>query len=283
MNLSQLRYVKAVAETGSFSRASEKCFVTQPSLSNAVAQLEEELGGRFFFRTTHHVSTTPFGERMMPHITAVLDAQAELENTAKSLAEPERKLARIGFCPLVDLKLIGAVIEPFKSANPEVEVVLKECFVDDLRERLELSKIDLLVVPQGMAVRNAGRTVLYSEELCFVPRAGSMLDAREGDATLEQISAEVFTIAGEGCGLAFSLREMFNGSGYEFRQYAGQALSYSVLEDWASLGIGATILPRSKVSGRNAQTLLIGDGRPALITFEVIWNKRSLQPAHIKE
>ena len=149
MNLSQLKYVKAVAETGSFSRASEKCFVTQPSLSNAVAQLEDEFGGRFFFRTTHSVSMTPFGERMMPYVTAVLDAQAELEKTAKSLAQPEQKLARIGFCPLVDLKLISTVIEPFKSANRDVEVVLKECFVDDLRERLELNKIDLLLVPQG--------------------------------------------------------------------------------------------------------------------------------------
>jgi len=73
MNLSQLKYVKAVAETSSFSRASEKSFVTQPSLSNAIAQLEEELGDRLFFRTTHSVSLTPFGERMLPLVTAVLD------------------------------------------------------------------------------------------------------------------------------------------------------------------------------------------------------------------
>lgn len=283
MNLSQLKYVKAVAETSSFSRASERCFVTQPSLSNAVAQLEDELGGRFFFRTTHHVSLTPFGERMMPHIAAVLDAQAELERTARSMAEPEQKLARIGFCPLVNLQLLSAVIEPFKSANKDIEVVLKECFVDDLRERLELNKIDLLLVPQGMAVRNAVRSVLYSEELCFLPRAGSPLYGREGDATLEQISDEVFTIAGEGCGLAYTLREMFRASGYEFRQYAGQAVSYSVLEDWASLGVGATILPRSKVSGRNAKTLLAEKRTPASITIEAVWNKRSPQPAHIKD
>jgi len=283
MNLSQLKYVKAVAETSSFSRASEKSFVTQPSLSNAIAQLEEELGDRLFFRTTHSVSLTPFGERMLPLVTAVLDAQTALETTAKNLAEPDQKLARIGFCPLINLQLLAAVLEPFKTANKDVEVVLKECFIDDLRERLELNKIDILFVPKGFEMRHAGKTEFYTENLCYIPRAGASPTEDEENVTLKEISDEVFTIAGEGCGLASTLREMFRGSGYEFRQYAGQALSYSVLEDWASLGIGATILPRSKISKRDMKWLLVNEREHASITFEAVWNKRSPQPAHIKE
>lgn len=65
MNLSQLRYVKAVAETGSFTQAAEQCYVTQPTLSNGIAQLEQEFEERIFVRTTRIVSLTPFGEHIL--------------------------------------------------------------------------------------------------------------------------------------------------------------------------------------------------------------------------
>ena len=75
MNLSQLRYVKAVAETGSFTLAAERCYVTQPTLSNGIAQLEQEFEERLFARTTRAVTLTPFGERMLPFIDKVLAAR----------------------------------------------------------------------------------------------------------------------------------------------------------------------------------------------------------------
>jgi len=284
MNLSQLKYAKTVAETHSFSRASERCFVTQPSLSNAIAQLEEELGGRLFARTTHSVSLTPFGERMLPLMTTVLDAQAELERTARNITDPEQKLLRVGFCPLVNLSLLAAVLEPFKEKNKDVEVVMKECLFDDLRERLTNEKIDVLFAPTGFQMPNAGKTKFYTEELCFLPRISGQDQQFGQNVPLKQIANEVFTITGEGCGLASALREMFRTSGHEFRQYPGQALSYSVLEDWASLGIGAAILPRSKVSRvSNARGLLLENGKAASITFEIIWNKRAVLPGHVKE
>jgi DNA-binding transcriptional LysR family regulator len=285
MNLGQLKYALAVAETSSFSRASERCFVTQPSLSNAISQLEEEFGGRLFHRTTHSVSLTPFGERMLPHIAAVLDALSELERTAKDLVEPAQKLIRIGFSPLVDLQLLAAVLEPFKLANKEVEIVMKECFLGELRDRLAQHKIDVLFVPEGFEMRFAGKATFYSDDMCFIPRSGSGYDQAGPSVKLEDVSDEVFTITGEGCGLAIALREIFRASGYEFRQYAGQAVNYSVLEDWASLGIGSTILPRSKISKKNsaARPLLLKNGDPASVKFETVWNKRSPQPAHIKE
>lgn len=78
MNLSQLRYVKAVAETGSFTLAAERCYVTQPTLSNGIAQLEQELEERLFTRTTRAVSLTPFGQHILPFMDRLLDAQIDL-------------------------------------------------------------------------------------------------------------------------------------------------------------------------------------------------------------
>lgn len=72
MNLNQLRYAKTVADTGSFTLAAEQCYVTQPTLSNGIAQLEQELGDKIFKRTTRTVSLTPFGEHIMPYIESTL-------------------------------------------------------------------------------------------------------------------------------------------------------------------------------------------------------------------
>jgi len=283
MNLSQLKYAKAIAETSSFSRASEKCFVTQPSLSNAIAQLEKELGGRLFSRTTHSVGLTPFGQRMLPLVAAVLEAQAELVKTAKNMIEPEQKLLRVGFCPLVNLPLLAAVLEPFKDANKDVEVVMKECLLNDLRERLTSGKIDVLVVPRGFEMRNTAKAKFYMEGLCFVPRVDGSDRMFGQNVTMNQIADQVFATTGEGCGLTSALEGMFAKSGYTLKQYPGQALTYSVLEDWASLGISAAILPRSKVSKEsNARGIFLENGKQALITFELVWNTKALLPAHIK-
>lgn len=83
MNLTQLRYVKALAETCSFTLAAEQCHVTQPTLSNSIAQLEQELEERLFRRTTRTVSLTPFGQHMLPFIDKVLDAQDEFLRETK--------------------------------------------------------------------------------------------------------------------------------------------------------------------------------------------------------
>lgn len=283
MNLSQLKYVKAVAETGSFSRASEQCFVTQPSLSNAIAQLEEELGGRFFFRTTHNVSITPFGERMLPLVSAVLEAQSDLEKTAKNLVEPEQKLIRIGFCPSVNTSLLSSVLEPFKNAKKDIEIVLKECFLDELKVRLATDKIDVLFVTKGFEMKQIGKAEFYTEDLYYLPNNNA--ETLPQTVTIKEIADDSFTIAGEGCGLVYTLRDMFRVSGCDFREYAGQAMSYSVLEDWAKLGIGATILPKSKISkgNKSARQLLNDDKKAATITFEMVWSKQTPQGLHIKE
>ncbi|MEC4674238.1 MAG: LysR family transcriptional regulator, partial [Nitrospirota bacterium] len=88
MNLTQLQFVQAIAETGSFSRAAERCFVTQPTLSNAVAHLEDELGGRLFSRTTRKVGLTPLGEHLLPFIRSALGAIDDLLQSAKLYKSP---------------------------------------------------------------------------------------------------------------------------------------------------------------------------------------------------
>ena len=114
MKLRQLEFVVEIARTGSFRRAAELCHATQPTLSAALAQLEQELGGRLFERTTRKVELTPFGRHIMPYLQSVLVARSEADAAARAFLDPVRKLLRIGISPLADMQAVTIVTDPFR-------------------------------------------------------------------------------------------------------------------------------------------------------------------------
>ena len=120
MNLSQLRFAHALASAGSFTAAAAECFVTQPTLSNGIAQLEQELGGRLFARTTRKVALTPFGAHLLPYLAEVLRAQDTLALQAKAFLEPARQLLRIGTSPLS--KSVAVVLPICVKLPPSTEM-----------------------------------------------------------------------------------------------------------------------------------------------------------------
>ena len=125
MNLSQLRYVQAVAETGSFTLAAERCYVTQPTLSNGIAQLEQEWEERLFTRTTRSVSLTPFGQHILPFIDKVLDAQVELLHETRNFVRPSQKVIRIGTSPLIRAGWLVRMLEEFRKAHTDIEMTAR--------------------------------------------------------------------------------------------------------------------------------------------------------------
>jgi len=285
MNLNQLRFVLAVAESASFSKAAEQCCVTQPSLSNAIAQLEEELGGRIFVRTTRRVGLTPFGEHLMPLIEEVLNAKDDLTKAARSFLNPAHKLIRIGMSPLINTHLVANALEPFRREHPEVDIVFKECLLDDLTQRLENHKIDLAFLLNGPHTTGQGSETFYSEPLYYLPNESAMGAALPaGPVTLPAIAEETIMVS-KGCGLADGVRQLFKSQGLKMKEYPGQALSYQVLEDWAGLGIGAAILPQSKISPENstACVLHLSKGQPATFVYEVVWNEDITQADHVMD
>lgn len=97
MELRHLRYFAAVAETRHFGRAAERLHIAQPALSQAVRQLEKELGTALFTRTTRHVSLTPAGEFLHHEATRVLDAVEESVRGVRRIADGRSGLVRIAF------------------------------------------------------------------------------------------------------------------------------------------------------------------------------------------
>src|SRR5258706_10081821 len=285
MNLSQLRFAAAAAMELSFSRAADRCHVTQPTLSSGIALLEEEFGGQLFMRTTRKVALSPLGEQMLPLIESVLRAQAELEAGVRAFYDPSHKVVRIGLSPLVDARRLTQLLEPYEAEHAGNETFLKECFLEDLDDRLRTAQVDMVIRPclaGGGTPKPIVRVPVYEEDLFYLPKrasAGSAVDA--GAVPLRDVAGETFVLGAEGCGLASTTRHLFEEIGVGLKEYTGQALSFQVMQEWADIGIGATILPGSKIAPhfrKYARRLFVAPKRPARVKFEALWMKGAAYP-----
>ena len=275
MNINHLKFIREAALQKSFSKAAETCCVTQPTLSNAIAQFEDLVGGRLFKRTTRSVDLTRFGDHMLPTVEAVLDARDELLSTARAFHEADRSLVRIGLSPLIDSRLVSRAVGPFKDRNPATEVFLKQCFLDDLEARLDNETLDLALLPSRALPSARPTRRLYEEDLYFLP-CDSELGASDNRNTVSLSDvAENPIILTNGCGLSDVIADLFGRGGHKLAPYPGQALSYAVVEEWAGLGLAAGILPRSKLSpGNNAALPIVeDDGTPATVSYEMVWRE----------
>ncbi len=286
MNLNQLRFAEAVAAAGSFTAAASTCCVTQPTLSNGIAQLEGELGERLFSRTTRKVSLTPFGAHVMPYLIEVLRAQATLEQQTAAFLKPNKRLIRIGSSPLVRASLVSLMLEPFRTRHPDVDVVLREMNMTDLYRMLDEGLLDVAIGVAGVRKGPRKSALLYSEPLLYVPRGGQAPKGTHEDyVELKDISNEIYVMVPDACGLARTTRELFRSHRRKLIEYSGEAMSYQVLEEWAVLGVGAAILPRSKVVGRDhaAFTIMDKTGAPVQIRFEASWPAERPASAHLQD
>ncbi len=122
----QLRYFVTVAEEGQITRAAKKLYIAQPALSQAIAQLESELGLQLLERHARGVRLTPAGAAFLEKARAVVDTERAVSLTAESLARAARGVLEVGFIgpppPLMAHELFTA----FADANPDCEVSFRE-------------------------------------------------------------------------------------------------------------------------------------------------------------
>ena len=286
MNLSQLRFANAVASTGSFTLAATECCVTQPTLSNGIAQLEDELGARLFVRTTRRVALTSFGLHILPYLSEVLKAQATLVHQTEAFLKPDKRLIRIGTSPLIGANLLELMIEPFRQQNPDVDIVLREMNIADLYRMLDAGLIDFVFGSASEVKTAYTTTFLYHESLYFIPRGGLWQRKPQIQSVqLKDIADEIYVMVPDACGLARATRALFRSHRRKLHEYSGEAMSYQVLEGWAALGIGAAILPRSKLttSGHASYPIMDKTNHAIMLSYEAAWPRNGNHSTHLLE
>src|SRR6202171_321624 len=126
MELHQLRYFRAVARTGNFTRAAEQEHVAQPSLSQQIRKLEDELGSRLFDRLGRSVRLTSFGETFLPRAEAILRQLADAKQEIEEMAGVERGKVVVGSIPTVAPYFLPGCLASFSRKFPDIQVSVVE-------------------------------------------------------------------------------------------------------------------------------------------------------------
>jgi LysR family transcriptional regulator, hydrogen peroxide-inducible genes activator len=197
MEMHQLRYVVAVARTGNFSRAAEQCRVAQPSLSQQIQKLENELGERLFDRMKREAKLTTHGEAFLPRAVKILeevDAAKREANDAKHLLQGT---VTIGVLPTIAPYLLPKVLVTFAHRYPGVEIVVQEDTTERLLKLALAYEIDLALASEPIRDQRLEVRELFSEELLLALPHGHPL-ARSRAVKASDLGGERLIVMKEG-------------------------------------------------------------------------------------
>jgi len=200
MNLSELRYVVALARARHFGRAAEACFVSQPTLSVAVKKLENELGVRIFERGAQTVQVTPVGERIVEQAQRALEAVEAVKHAADEGRNQLVGPLRLGAIYTVGPYLYPDLITHLQELAPEMPLLVEENYTAVLAEQLKRGELDVIIISLPFTETNVLTLPLYEEPFVILLPSAHPLTARN---TLDGTDLEGETILLLGSGHCF--------------------------------------------------------------------------------
>jgi DNA-binding transcriptional LysR family regulator len=249
MNLRQLRYVVALAETQSFTKAAEIEYVVQSALSQQVRKLEEELGVALFERTTRSVALTSAGEALLPLVRQVLAGVDQIKFDAQALSGTVTGRLTVGMMEVPSESLdVAALMATFHARYPEVSVTLRSGGSNLLIEAVRDRKLDVAIVGSNVPP-STGRltsTALFTEPLVAVLPSAHELAAKKS-VRLDQLAALPFIDFPPGYGLRHETDRGFAGVS---RRVAFEVTRVDEVVHFVSQELGVALLPESVATAR---------------------------------
>lgn len=145
MEINQLRYLVALSKTKNFSRAAEISFVTQPTLSQQIKKLEDELGVQLFTRTTKSVELTPIGEQCLVFAERVLQSVHLLYGTVEESKRKSSGSLKVGVLFVYPDSNISNALELYREMFPEIETIITFDSSASLLESLLMKELDAII------------------------------------------------------------------------------------------------------------------------------------------
>ena len=143
MDLRKLRYFSVLAEEKHFGRAAQRLSLSQPPLSLAIRQLEEEIGARLFERTSRNVSLTAAGVALQREAEVLLRRTEETRLLVKAIADGKEGRLRLGFGSSMLYRGFPRILDAFQAASPDIELSVQELNSTEQVEALQRDEIDL--------------------------------------------------------------------------------------------------------------------------------------------
>jgi DNA-binding transcriptional LysR family regulator len=269
MEIQQVRYFLSICEHGGFSRAAERCDVTQPALTAAIKRLERDVGGELFYREGRRLVLTELGKLVKPHLQRLVEQRDSALEVARNFRLLRATPLRIGVTPTIGPAYITPRLAAFRGDCPGIELAVGEMPVDTLLRQLEANELDVGIASVSQRLPDAFRSERLFEERYVVAFAIGHRFASCAEVTLHDTSGEAYVDR-----LACEMRDQVMAT----CRAAGVELYASVRsdrEEWVQAmvqaGMGIAFLPEHAVClpGVLARPLVSTAGVPA-VSREVV-------------
>ncbi|MFP5022845.1 LysR substrate-binding domain-containing protein [Pseudonocardia phyllosphaerae] len=279
MEIRQLRYFVTVARTRHFGQAAERLHMNQSPLSQAIRQLESQIGATLFTRTTRKVDLTPAGEALLRDALRILESVGSAQERVQQIAEGRSGLVRVGSTGLAAYKQLPQLARIVAREAPGI--VLK--FVPDLltpasesaltEDRIDVALLRPPVSRTGLVTRPIAREKLVAA----VPDRHRLAGA--GPVGLGELRDEPFVVyAAKESVVASAVTEACLAAGF-LPHRAHEVAETSVMLTLVAAGLGIALLPESVLALRIEGVRFVGIADDASVDLALAWRADDDAPA----
>jgi LysR family transcriptional regulator, hydrogen peroxide-inducible genes activator len=277
VNLRDLKYLVALADTGHFGRAAERAFVSQPTLSAQLKKLEEYLGVKLVERQPKNVQLTEVGRQVVVRARRMLAEEEEIVSLARNNTDPLAGRLKLALIPTIGPYLLPKVMQKIRKALPRLGLMLYEHQTEPLLKRLREGEIDLGILALPVAPEGFETRVLYEEDFTVALPTHHALAAKTA-IKVSDLKGQTLLLLEDGHCLRDQALEVC--SRIEVREAEDfRATSLETLRQMVIAGLGITLLPETAVEspfGSQRGLTIRHFQRPAPTrTVGAVWRKSS--------
>ncbi|WP_135557694.1 LysR family transcriptional regulator [Paenibacillus cymbidii] len=275
MDIRQLRYFTAIAEQGSFSKASQTLHVSQPTLSKMVKQTEDELGVVLFDRSTRHIRLTDAGEALMVHASSIVKSVEQLQATLSDVVQSKRGSFSLGLPPVIGSSFFPDLIARFHRQFPGITIRLSEDGSKHIEQAIAEGALDVGVVVLPVDPGVFDHVPLVERALQLIVGSDHPLAGRQ-QAALRELEREPFILFRKGFALYDRVRDACIREGFE-PHIAYESAQWDFISEMVAAGHGVSLLPETVCSKLDPERIAVIRKVEPRVPWNlgIVWRKSS--------
>jgi LysR family hydrogen peroxide-inducible transcriptional activator len=284
MNLKDLKYLVALADTGHFGRAAQRTFVSQPTLSAQLKKLEEYLGVKLVERHPKNVQLTEVGKEVVARARRMLNEGDEIVALARNNTDPLSGKLKVALIPTIGPYLLPRVMQKLRKALPQLGLMLYEHQTKELLKRLRDGEIDLGILALPVDQEGLESRRLYREEFTVALPSDHPL-VQKSSIKANDLKGQTLLLLEDGHCLRDQALEVC--SRIDVREAEDfRATSLETLRHMVVAGLGVTLMPELAVEspfGAQRGLVIRQFSKPAPTrTVGAVWRKSTTRGAAIE-
>lgn len=240
MTIIQLQYVISVAEYKNFTIAADKSFVTQPTLSMQIQKLEKELEIDIFDRSTHPITITPMGKKVIEQAKKILVEAKQMKNMVLEEKNSTSGTLTIGIIPTIFPTLVPLFYKTFKKNFPKTQLIVKELKTEEIIEKFQEGTLDFAIAATPLDEPKIIEEPIYYEPLVgFIPKEHHLYKADK--IKIEEIKENEVLLLADGHCFRNNVLSICSSAQTQITDI--QSGDFNTLIKLCKEGLGMTILP----------------------------------------